>query len=187
MLYITNTSQRSWTQLTLKSIFQEIQTFAIIPIFGAVFLLWGRFAVLISSPDEYSGVGFLVLQKLAQFVVAWFGILWCVLDTVTKVRHIFNIIPDVIIGGICAITVSAGIYLLWLGLAGNMELELLGGSFVLIASPAYSVYKRLITGRWMNMGGGYGGMKLQIWRRTVKFLRVGRVFWFCISCWVAGL
>jgi len=56
--------------LTLKSIFQEIQTFAIIPIFGAVFLLYGRFAVLISSPDEYSGVGFLVLQKLAQFVVA---------------------------------------------------------------------------------------------------------------------
>ena len=37
-----------------------------------------------------------------------------------------------------------------------MELELLGGSFVLIASPAYSVYKRLITGRWVNMGGGYG-------------------------------
>ena len=72
-------------------------------------------------------------------------------------RYIFSIIPDVIIGGICAITVSAGIYLLWLGLAGNMELELLGGSFVLIASPAYSVYKRLITGRWMNMGGGYGG------------------------------
>ena len=77
-------------------------------------------------------------------------------------RHLFSIIPDVIITGLCAITVSAGIYLLWLGLAGNMELELLGGSFVLIASPAYSVYKRLITGRWMNMGGGYGGMKLQI-------------------------
>ena len=71
-------------------------------------------------------------------------------------RHIFSIIPDVIIGGICAITVSVGIYLLWLCLAGNMELGLLGGSFVLIASPAYSVYKRLITGRWVNMGGGYG-------------------------------
>ena len=79
------------------------------------------------------------------------------LGTITKMRYIFSIIPDVIIGGICAITVSAGIYLLWLGLAGNMELELLGGSFVLIASPAYSIYKRLITGRWMNMGGGYGG------------------------------
>ena len=73
-------------------------------------------------------------------------------------RYIFSIIPDVIIGGICAITVSLGIYLLWLCLAGNMELRLLGGSFVLIASPAYSVYKRFITGRWVNMGGGeYGG------------------------------
>jgi len=72
-------------------------------------------------------------------------------------RHIFSIIPDVIIGGICAITVSLGIYLLWLCLAGNTELGLLGGSFVLIASPAYSVYKRLITGRWVDMGGGNGG------------------------------
>ena len=69
----------------------------------------------------------------------------------------YSIIPDVIIGGLYAITVFIGIYLLWLGLAGNMELELLGGSFVLIASPAYSVYKRLITGRWINMGGCCGG------------------------------
>ena len=71
-------------------------------------------------------------------------------------RKIFSIITDVIIGGLCAIMVSAGIYLLWLCLTGNMELGLLGGSFVLIASPAYSVYQRLITGRWVNMGGGYG-------------------------------
>ena len=79
------------------------------------------------------------------------------MDTITKMRPILSIIPDVTIGGICVMTVSAGIYLLWLYLAGNMELGLLGGSFVLIASPAYSLYKRLITGRWVNMGGGNGG------------------------------
>ncbi len=55
----------------IKSIFREIQTFAIIPIFGAAFLSVGSFLLFRFLPlEEYSGAGFLVLQKLAQFVVA---------------------------------------------------------------------------------------------------------------------
>jgi len=65
----------------IKSIFQEIKTFAIIPIFGAEFLLYDRFTILITYPDGYSGAGSLVIQKLAQFVMARSGILWCLLDT----------------------------------------------------------------------------------------------------------
>ena len=36
---------------------------------------YDRFAVLITFPDGYSGTGFLVLQTLAQFVIAYFGVL----------------------------------------------------------------------------------------------------------------
>ena len=44
-------------------------------------LLHRRIAVLITYPDEYSEAGFLMLQKLDQFVIARSGILWCLLDT----------------------------------------------------------------------------------------------------------